>query len=65
MSEIPITPEGKGALVLKLTAENFVRVGDVDIYLRAIEVSGKKGGRPVVSIRIVAPLELPIKRCER
>ena len=65
MNELPPKPEGKGALVLKLTNENFVQVGDAEIYLRAVEVSGKRGWKPVVSIRIVAPKDMPIRRRER
>ena len=65
MNEPIAKREGMGALVIKLTSENFVRVGEVEIYLRAVEVSGKRGGKPIISIRIVAPKSIAIKRCER
>lgn len=57
--------EGKGALVMKLTSENFVRIGDIEIYLKGVDVSGKISGKPVVSIRLVAPKNIKILRCER
>ena len=58
-------PGPKGGLVLKLTDDNFIRIGDIELYLRRVEVTGSKGGRPIVSVRIIAPKTIAIQRCER
>lgn len=65
MTDAKIKKEPKGGLVLALTNDNFVRIGDIEIYFRAIQVAGTKGGSPIVSIRIIAPRSIQIQRCER
>lgn len=65
MTDDKIKKEPKGGLVLSLTNDNFVRIGEIEIYLRKVEVSGTKGGKPIISIRIVAPKSIQIQRCER
>lgn len=54
-------PKG-GGLIINLNELNFVRVGDVDIFLHGIKVSGRNGGKREVSIRLVGPRTTKITR---
>lgn len=54
-----------GGLVISITDDNFVKVGDVSIFLEAIKTSGSKGGRKIVTLRFIGPKQTKIIRIDR
>ena len=55
----------KGGLVITLTEDNLVKIGEVKIYFHSIKVSGKDGGKQAARIRLIGPREVQIERLNR
>lgn len=57
--------DGEGALHIMITDENYVKIGNVRIYLHYIKNTGSNGGCRQVKLRIIAPLDIRIERRDR